>query len=296
MPVSRAIRNFVKKEVLMQLLCSTGTFSRFPDFTQYQAILEYAPKLHVEGFELMFYPGWYTHLEEVARDIEVAKLPIPVIHSEKNIGVALGSSEPETRAQAVQWLTANCQLGSWIGTKVLVLHLWGWPELDDTIENNLQPLSQCLDIATQYGMELAIETIPARQRSPLSNVQKAIQRDERSQVALDTEFLALHHQLEEVFQTSWLWQEQRVRHVHIKDFDGQSFSVDGKRRYLHPGEGQIDFASFFARLKQCGFNGSISLEAPAIDQEGHVDIEKLQKSLDLVRGMMFSETENRGKQ
>jgi hypothetical protein len=40
----------------VQLLCSTGTFSRFPDLTSYQAILTYGPGLEVDGFELMFYP------------------------------------------------------------------------------------------------------------------------------------------------------------------------------------------------------------------------------------------------
>ena len=43
----------------MQLLCSTGTFSRDPDYTDYRAVLAYGPGLEVDGFEVLFYAGWY---------------------------------------------------------------------------------------------------------------------------------------------------------------------------------------------------------------------------------------------
>ncbi|MDQ6660906.1 MAG: TIM barrel protein, partial [Chloroflexota bacterium] len=105
-------------------------------------------------------------------------------------------------------------------------------------------------------------------------------------VALDTEFLALHGQLEAVFTAKDIWQQNRVRHVHIKDFDHQSFASDGSRQYLHPGEGIIDFERFFQGLKQHGFDGSISLEASAIDTQGQVHIGRLQSSLQRIRCMM----------
>ncbi len=270
----------------MQLLCSTGAFSRFPDYAQYEAILEYGPQLDVDGLELMFYPGWYDSLERIATDLHASGLAFPVMHSEKNIGVALGKAQAEEREQGVRWLAANCWLGSRIGTRVLVLHLWGWPELDDDLDNNLERLQDCIDIAARHGIELAIETIPCRRFDPLSNVHRAVQRDGRSRIALDTEFLAKHQQIETVFTTDWLWQEPLVRHAHIKDYDGEGFSADGSRRYLHPGEGGIDFARFFAGLEQHDFADTISLEAPAIDQRGHVDLARLRASLASLRGLI----------
>jgi len=77
-----------------------------------------------------------------------------------------------------------------------------------------------------------------------------------------------------------------MRHVHIKDFDGQPLLLESNRRYLHPGEGDIDFERFFSGLKQRKFGGSVSLESSAIDGEGRVDIGKLQESLDYVRQLM----------
>lgn len=274
----------------MRLLCSTGTFSRSPDYSTYQQVLRYAPFLvpdkGVEGFELLFYSSWYPHLDQIAHDLEQSGLKFPVMHAEKNIGTALGNPQPEQREQAVVWLVENCRLGQLLGAKLLVLHLWGWPELDDNLENNLQFLSPCLDIASKHGMALAIETVPARHAKPLINIQRALTQDERCYVALDTEFLALTEQLDEVFELEELWQRKRVCHVHIKDFDGQTFLPNSGRRYLHPGEGSIDFKHFFARLKKCGFDGYVSLEASALNREGWVDIEKLHESLRFVRELM----------
>jgi sugar phosphate isomerase/epimerase len=264
----------------IQLLCSTGAFSRDPDYTDYRAVLEYGPQLEVDGFELLFYPAWYPELEHIATDLQRSGLKFPVVHTEKNIGVALGKAQASQREQGVRWLHENCRLGSRLGTQIMVLHLWGWPELDDNLDNNLERLHECIDIAVSYGIELAIETIPCRQSDPLTNIHRAVERDERSRVALDTEFLARHGQIETVFKTEWIW--PLIRHVHIKDYDGQGFHPDGRRKYLHPGQGHIDFPHFFQGLKQRNFAGFISLEAPAIDQQGHVNVERLQESLDFI--------------
>ena len=270
----------------MQLLCSTGAFSRYPDYVDYHAALRYGPQLDVDGLELMFYASWYDKIDTIATTLQRSGLRFPVMHTEKNIGVALGKPDVAERERGVQWLSENCRLASLLDTKVLVLHLWGWPELDDHLENNLALFSQCLDITEQYGLTLAIETIPCRHFDPLSNVRRAWECDNRCQVALDTEFLAQSNQLDEAFTSAWLWSPCHVQHIHIKDFDGHSFTPDGRRRYLHPGEGTIDFEHFFDQLKQCRYDGYISLESPAIDMKGVVDIGRIQESLHHIKILM----------
>lgn len=267
------------------LLCSTGAISRSSDHTSYQRVLCYGPQLDVDGLELIFYTSWYPDIERIADELRAAKLHIPVMHAEKDIGVILGSASTEERQQSVRLLAENCRLGSLIGVRVLVLHLWDWPHLDDSLEYNLEPLHRCIDVVEQHGIKLAIETIPARHADPLTNVQRAFQRDQRSYVALDTEFLAQYAQMDAVFATPWLWEHERVQHIHIKDYDGQPFK-DGKRRYLHPGEGNIDFVRFFNQLKQHHYTGYVSLESPVIDNNGDVNIERLQESLNFVRGLL----------
>ncbi len=270
----------------MQLLCSTGAFGRSPDYVDYHAAVRYGSQLDVDGLELMFYAIWYAQIDDIAHTLLQSDLRFPVMHAEKNIGVALGKSDAKERERGVQWLAENCRLASLLGTEILVLHLWGWPELDDQLENNLASLSQCLDITEQYGLMLAIETIPCRRADPLRNVQHAVEQDNRCHVALDTEFLAQSNQLDEVFTSPWLWSPHRVQHLHIKDFDGHSFTPDARRRYLHPGEGNINFAHFFERLKQHNYDGYVSLESPAIDMNGLVHIKRLQESLQFVKKLM----------
>jgi sugar phosphate isomerase/epimerase len=267
----------------MQLLCSTGTFSRFPDMTDHRSVLQYGPGLAVDGFEAMFFPGWSDKIEHIAVELRASGLPFPAVHAEKGIGPALISTEPVERAQGWRWLEASCRLGQLLQAGVLVFHLWGPPASDDRLEDNLAILPDCAAIAEQHGLTLAIETVPCRSGDPLGSALRAIEKDNRSLVALDTEFLALHHQLEATLNADWLWQDQRARHIHIKDYDGAIYSTENYRRYLHPGEGTIDFAHFFAALKARHFNGNISLEASVVNPDGTRDTEKLRKSLERLR-------------
>ncbi|GAC1567793.1 MAG: hypothetical protein NVS3B14_14940 [Ktedonobacteraceae bacterium] len=267
----------------IQLLCSTGTFSRFPDMTDYRSILEYGPALVVDGLEVMFFPGWTDTIEQIAANLRASGLNFPAIHAEKGIGPALISALPAERAQGWRWLEASCRLGRALQSAVLVFHLWGLPDSDDRLEDNLAILPDCLEIAQQYGLLLALETVPSKSDDPLGNILRAIEKDHRCFIALDTEFLALHRQLEAALDAGWLWQDQRVRHIHIKDYDGSLYSTDNYRRYLHPGEGTIDFAHFFSSIKAHHFNGNISLEASIVNLDGTRDIDKLKRSLEQLR-------------
>ncbi|MDQ6662093.1 MAG: sugar phosphate isomerase/epimerase, partial [Chloroflexota bacterium] len=104
----------------MQLLCSTGTFSRYPEYPDYRNVLKYASQLEVDGFELLFYPNWYPQLARITTDLQRSGLHFPVIHAEKDIGTALGSSQRERREQAVQWLALNCQFAQSLGATIIV--------------------------------------------------------------------------------------------------------------------------------------------------------------------------------
>lgn len=268
----------------MQVLCSTGVFTRSSDPLSYEAILKYGQEFVADGLEVIFYPRWYQEQEHIAHALRSCKLPFPVLHMEKSIGECFGSNDASKREQGVLLFEQNCAFAQQIGAQIAVLHLWGMPSSDRHLEQNLRPLVRCLDLAEQYGLTLAIETIPCTYADPLSNVRRAFEHDPRAHVALDTEFLAWHDQLEAVFTASWLWQTRLVRHVHLKDHDGLLSSNKG-RHYLHPGEGQIDFRRFVQQLRVAGFDGALSLEARTIDQHGRVDLALIQTSLQFMRDL-----------
>jgi sugar phosphate isomerase/epimerase len=264
-----------------QLLCSTGTFTRHPDQTSHRAILRYGPLLPADGLELLIYPGWHAQTACIAKELAATGLRFPVAHAEKGIGVALGSAQADELAQGLQRLAANCRLAADVGASLVVLHLWDLPDSDERLERNLAALKECL--------ELAVETVPCRRADPLSNVRQVLERYPRCWVTLDTEFLAFYDQMEAALNADWLWESGRVRHVHVKDYDGCMWTEGGARRYLHPGEGHIDFAHFFSGLRRRGFDDTVSLEASGV-REGDVDVERLADSLDTLRRLASFDT------
>lgn len=217
----------------MRILCSTGVFTCSSDPLSYEVIPRCGPQFAVDGFEVLFYPRWYPKQEQVVCALCASRLAFPVIHTEKGIGEVFGSSHLEEQEQGVARFERNCHFAREIGARLAVLHLWELPESDTHFERNLGLLTRCLDIAQRYGIELAIETIPCAAADPLANVKRAYERDAHSRVALDTEFLATHHQLATVFDAAWLRQAALIKHIHLKDFDAYAHASEGGR-YLEP--------------------------------------------------------------
>ena len=72
--------------------------------------------------------------------------------------------------------------------------------------------------------------------SPLENVHRALDADDRCRATLDTEFLALHGQLEAALADDVLW--ERVAHVHVKDYAGALRDALGNAVLPDPGRGR----------------------------------------------------------
>lgn len=258
------------------VLCSTGILTRDPDQTDHKAILEHAAKLGAAGFELLLYDGWYGHLDDVIEELRTSDLSFPAVHADKSIGAGLGSEDPDEAEEALATLELNCRAAAALGARTLVLHLWGLPAGDQGLERNLDRLPACLDTAEAYNMVLAAETIPGMAGTPLANIRLALERDPRCRVTLDTEFLAFHGQIGESISADWLWADNRVRHVHLKDFDGRLRDGSG-RRYLLPGEGDLDLQSFLGGLVERKYDGAITLEGSAVTESGDLDQARIEQ-------------------
>jgi sugar phosphate isomerase/epimerase len=270
------------------LLCSTGAFSRDPDLTDHRAVLRYGPGLAVDGFEVIFYADWYGKVERIAADLTSTGFSFPVVHAEKSIGAAVASYSTDDARVGYERLAENCLLAKMLGARFVVLHLWAYPDSTEVLERDLRALPPCLDVAEMFGLGLAVETVPSAASDALAMTQRAMERDGRCLVALDTEFLAYHGQLDAALGADWLWEGGRMRHAHIKDYDGEMFTPDNRRRYLHPGEGDIPFARFFSGLSDRGFEGAVSLEATVVGKNADVDAPRLIESIATLRKLTNS--------
>lgn len=270
------------------ILCSTGIVTRAPDATDHKAILDHAPKLGAEALELAVYEEWYGHLDEVVEDLRSSGLKFPVVHADNSIGGGLGSHADDEVDEALRLLELNCRAAVALGADTLVLHLWERPGGDGAIERNLDRLPACLDMAEAYELALAVETIPGSVGTTLANVRLAVERDQRCRVTLDTEFLGFHGELAESIAADWLWADNRVQHVHLKDFDGRMRDASGRRYYLFPGEGKLDLQTFLAGLVDRGYEGPIAVEGSARLSSGDLDPARLQQAAAIVRQLAAS--------
>jgi sugar phosphate isomerase/epimerase len=249
----------------VRILCSTGAVTRHPTRADHR-LVEDARGLPCDAFELSIYPGWVDDAERVADDVAALELPFETAHAEKAVGAQL--SEGDTAA--VERLDGSARIASRVGARLLVLHLWELPLGDRQLERNLDLLPACADVAERHGLVLGIETIPCSAGSPLANVARAVQREPRCVAVLDTEFLAVHGELETAPDAGL-----PVGHVHVKDFAGELRHGDPRLRYLLPGEGALELDGFLARLAADGFDGAATLEASAVDPEGGLDTARL---------------------
>ena len=71
-------------------------------------------------------------------------------------------------------------------------------------------------------------------------------------------------------------------HMHVSDFTGVQHDFHCLRPIPMPGEGSIDFDSFFAAVKPI-YSGTVTLESPSLDEHGHVDPERLSAAIEYIR-------------
>ena len=63
----------------------------------------------------------------------------------------------------------------------------------------------------------------------------------------------------------------------------------GKLSALPVGTGKLDFERFFTFLSNTGFDGDITTEGVAFDEDGNVNVELLNQQFEYIRGKMKQE-------
>lgn len=270
--------------MIAAITCSTGAISRDPDLTDPELIVRNAKQIDCDGFELIFYPAFYDDLPTFRRQLRESTVRWTSLHTEKSIGPLLGTGDPDDRQLALERVRLNCELAADLGIRIAVLHLWGMPESDNNIGANIGALPDCLEIATRYGITLTVESIPCLNRTPLTHLRAIRDALPTAMFTLDTEFLAMHDELEAALDDPSLL--ERTMLVHFKDYDGRMEDENGNRRYLHPDDGDIDFAAVCRALEAAPNPISVCLESTSVGAGRSVDLDHVRRDLNVVRDLV----------
>lgn len=268
-----------------EILCSTGALIGKPNGRNYRMLEELSGQLFCDGFEFMMYSSWYDEAEEIAGYLQEVKLNIPVMHCEKHIGEAISRNGEGDLSEALWKFEKNCEVALKIGAKKLVIHLWDGLISDQNFANNLQGYKELAAIAGRYQIDLLVENVVCNQKDPMTHWCELAERYSDIHFIYDTKMAAFHEQLPLIYEPAyaWLWNEGRIRHLHINDYGG-GYMEWSELRALPIGEGHIDFDGFFQWIKKKEYKGDFTVEATAFDREtGEIDVKMLNRCFERIR-------------
>lgn len=268
-----------------QILCSTGALIGIPNGRDYRLLEKLSGKLNCDGYEFMMYSSWYGKEEEIADFLKQSGLNIPVMHCEKHIGECISRNEEGDLTEAIWKFRKNCEVARKIGARKLVIHLWDGQISDQHFPNNLRAYRELETVAEEYGIDLLVENVVCNQRDPMAHWCELAEAYPNVQFIFDTKMAAFHEQLPLVYEKEyeWLWEQQKIRHLHINDYGG-GYMEWAKLRTLPLGEGHIDFGEFFRFIKKKNYSGDFTVEATAFDRNtGEVDTIMLNRCFDTIR-------------
>ena len=76
-----------------------------------------------------------------------------------------------------------------------------------------------------------------------------------------------------------------VEHFHVNDYAG-GYKDWKNLRTLPVGKGHVDFDRFFSYIRDCGYDGTFTVESTAFDAQGQVDIGMLNEQFTYIRKQM----------
>ncbi len=273
---------------------STGSLARYPNGGDPVVLAGYLSDIEADAVEVLFYRGFHEDLERAARAFRSCGRPIRVVHAEKNLGTAFGSPDPAQVADGQRRFLEALWLAQQVGAQLVTLHLWDRPESDRNLARNFDALEPLLPRVRDAGMTVGLETIPCTVHNPVDNVRSALAHfgglAAGCAVTLDLEFLGWHDCVERGVSGAFAdlagsntplphnpmaaarEEQSMVLDVHVRDYDGQPFTAEGRRRYLDPGQGQLDFPAIFGALVADGFRGPFMYEGSHTPVSGAGDV------------------------
>ncbi|MCL2517682.1 MAG: sugar phosphate isomerase/epimerase [Oscillospiraceae bacterium] len=250
------------------ILCSTGTFIHTWNGRDHTLIEKFMPKLLYQGFEIFmfdYYANNPNEYDDVAKTVLAAKengADFSSMHTQKSIGELISRNETGDIENALRLFEWNCGYAVKFGVKLLVLHLWGGAPSDKHIGVNIKTFAKLKEISDKYNLILTVENIVCNTSKPLAHMKKLweIYRGD-IKFTIDVRQAEFHKSLIETCESSFLWDNNLVSHLHIADFGGGYMDWSQLRVITALGQGNVDFDYFFGFLKSINYQGSIAVES-----------------------------------
>ncbi len=264
--------------MIHRLLCSTGAMIGRPNGRDWRLLTCCAEKLRCDGLEFMMYDSWYGREQEILSFLRGLPLPVPAMHCEKGVGEMIGLGREK---EALEEFGINCRMARALGAEKMVLHLWNGVTSDRRFDRCLAAYPALLAMAEDSGVLLTVENVVCSAEDPISRWRELAALYPGVRFTYDTKMAAFHAQTESMYECRDRW--PHIAHLHLNDYAG-GYRDWNNLRTLHPGEGTVDFDRLFAFLREIGYDGDCTVEATSFDRDGVIHWEKLNATLDRLRG------------
>ncbi|MFQ6088907.1 MAG: sugar phosphate isomerase/epimerase family protein [Candidatus Methanofastidiosia archaeon] len=181
----------------------------------------------------------YQMIQQVAKQAKELGMEIYSIHFPKN-----------TFEDIDKHLFKCIEFARFLECSVAVIH----PPKDIDRLHNMLILKRAVAKAEKYGVLLTLENMPWMNST---HALHSLVEEYSMGVTLDFEFIyASGIPLNDFLQIF----KKKIANCHVRDYDGNPYDSNHRRRYLLPGRGNIDFGRDFQILKNSGYRKPLMVE------------------------------------
>lgn len=260
---------------------STGCFTGRINGRDPHLLSRFHDKLVCDGFELMIFEDLYADIENTIREYRSLGIKIPVLHMNKQTGDLCSTPGEENLRAAVDIVKKDCEIALALGAEKCVFHPWGIPDSDKYPEMLFERMEILVETGKSYGLPLLPENCVCTSSTPLNNLKEAIKRYPFS-VTADTRASAFHGETNETLAALL---PDSIGHFHIIDYEGAPGDWAARKVIRQPGEGGIDWSTFFAALKKHSYSSTLTLESSNILPDT-VDYMTFNKSVEFIKNAL----------
>jgi sugar phosphate isomerase/epimerase len=200
--------------------------------------------------------------------------PFFSVHGSKQFGFTLEKDIKKGK----NLLREDITLAYKVEASTLVLHCYNSLNENPDLDRVLAVLSSAQKCAEEHHVSLSIELIP-HIKIPIPELASFFSSHlDKTFFTADLEYTSKFECLDEV-----LTHVTRINNIHVRDYDGH-WIVNGKRKYLKPLDGNLDFDDLFSTIIQSGYKSTFTLEAP------HKTVEEVNASMGWLRTSLKTHT------